>query len=199
MTASAVAVPVARADEHRGRPRVERHATPRFASPHWVFDARYNHRHYYPSIGYSVGVLPSTRVAVTFRGRHLFFDAGVWFAPARTGYVVVAPPIGAVIPVPPPAYTTVIVNGVTYYYANDAYYVPASGGYAVVSPPPGAAAVEQPAPPPPAQPAPAPAPSASSSPGVWYYCESAKTYYPYISQCPEAWKTVPATPPAATK
>lgn len=32
--------------------------------------------------------------------------------------------------------------------------------------------------------------------GYWYYCESAKTYYPYISQCPEAWKKVPAAPPS---
>jgi hypothetical protein len=38
------------------------------------------------------------------------------------------------------------------------------------------------------------APEASSV-GYWYYCESAKGYYPYVAQCPEAWKTVPAAPP----
>ena len=200
MTVNAIIVPVVRADERRDRPRVEKRTHPRFASPHWVFDARYNHRHYYPSIGYSVGVLPSTRVAVRLRDRHLFFDAGVWFAPAASGFVVVAPPIGAVIPVPPPAYTTVVVNGATYYYANDAYYAPAPDGYAVVAPPLGAATlVEQPVQPPAPQPTPGSVPSASTSPGVWYYCESAKTYYPYINQCPEGWKTVPATPPAATR
>jgi len=29
----------------------------------------------------------------------------------------------------------------------------------------------------------------------WYFCESAKAYYPYVRQCPEPWKIVPAIPP----
>ena len=29
----------------------------------------------------------------------------------------------------------------------------------------------------------------------WYYCDSLKTYYPYASSCPEAWRAVPAQPP----
>lgn len=28
----------------------------------------------------------------------------------------------------------------------------------------------------------------------WYYCESAKAYYPYIPSCQEGWKMVPITP-----
>lgn len=44
-----------------------------------------------------------------------------------------------------------------------------------------------------APPAPPP-PSAQSTPS-WYYCESPKGYYPYVSSCPGGWKTVPATPP----
>jgi hypothetical protein len=30
---------------------------------------------------------------------------------------------------------------------------------------------------------------------AWYYCDSAKSYYPYVPSCPEGWKTVPAQPP----
>jgi hypothetical protein len=30
---------------------------------------------------------------------------------------------------------------------------------------------------------------------VWYYCDSSKSFYPYVSQCAEGWKQVPATPP----
>ncbi|KRH78961.1 MAG: hypothetical protein B7Z60_06885 [Ferrovum sp. 37-45-19] len=30
--------------------------------------------------------------------------------------------------------------------------------------------------------------------GVWYFCSSLGAYYPYVSQCPEAWQTVPSTP-----
>ncbi len=48
--------------------------------------------------------------------------------------------------------------------------------------------------------APAPAPSAvpqytQAAPSMWYYCQSAKAYYPYVSSCPEAWQQVPAKPP----
>lgn len=31
----------------------------------------------------------------------------------------------------------------------------------------------------------------------WYYCNSSKNYYPYVSSCREGWKIVPATPPGA--
>ena len=43
-------------------------------------------------------------------------------------------------------------------------------------------------------------PLASSQPqqppeAVWYYCAPLKGYYPYVSQCPEAWQHVPTVPP----
>ena len=58
-----------------------------------------------------------------------------------------------------------------------------ANGQPVAGPPPGA-----PAPPPPAAPA-------GASAGVWYFCPSANAYYPYVSQCPGGWQTVPASPP----
>jgi hypothetical protein len=30
---------------------------------------------------------------------------------------------------------------------------------------------------------------------VWYYCDNARGYYPYVPQCPGGWRQVPATPP----
>lgn len=42
---------------------------------------------------------------------------------------------------------------------------------------------------------PAPQPTAQN----WYYCDSAKAYYPYAQSCPEGWRSVPATPPANTQ
>lgn len=34
---------------------------------------------------------------------------------------------------------------------------------------------------------------------VWYYCEAAAAYYPYVAACPDGWKPVPAVPaPAPT-
>ena len=40
------------------------------------------------------------------------------------------------------------------------------------------------------QPAPAQPPAQ-----FWYYCAAAKGYYPYVPNCPEGWKSVPAQPP----
>ena len=33
----------------------------------------------------------------------------------------------------------------------------------------------------------------------WYYCESAKAYYPYVRQCPEGWHLVPAAPTGSVR
>jgi len=105
--------------------------------------------------------------------------------PARgPNYVVVEPPYGAVVPLLPPDYTTVWVGAAPYYYANGIYYAAAPGGFVVVQPPASASLT----PPPQAATAPAPA-------GNWYYCDSAKNYYPYVQQCAEGWRSVPATPP----
>jgi hypothetical protein len=117
----------------------------------------------------------------------------VWYRRSGPGFVVVRPPIGIVVPILPPGYSTVVAAGVPYYYADDVYYEQAPGGYAVVTPPADVADAgyaQAPATPP--VQAAAPQPSASAT---WYYCESSKTYYPYVSQCPEGWRSVPATPP----
>jgi hypothetical protein len=29
-----------------------------------------------------------------------------------------------------------------------------------------------------------------SGPSYWYYCETAKAYYPYVRECPGGWLTV---------
>ena len=36
-----------------------------------------------------------------------------------------------------------------------------------------------------------------AGPQNWFYCQSARGYYPYVTQCPEPWRAVPATPPGA--
>jgi|SRR5581483_9644082 len=154
-----------------------------YRTPHWVYDARFHHNHYYPAPGYSISALPPGHVVVNFRTGRFFFHSGVWYQQLGANYVVVRPPPGIVVPALPPAYTTVWIAGSPYYYANDIYYVAAPGGYAVAEPPAEAASA------PPAQAA------APAAPGNWYYCESAKAYYPYVAQCAQGWRTVPATPP----
>jgi hypothetical protein len=114
----------------------------------------------------------------------------VWYQQAGPGYVVVRPPVGVVVPVLPPAYSTVWAGGFPYYYADDVYYSAApGGGYVVANPPTEEAA------------GPAPGPLAAAPQGAapqaasWYYCDSTKTYYPYVTECKEGWRQVPATPP----
>ena len=33
----------------------------------------------------------------------------------------------------------------------------------------------------------------------WYYCESARDYYPRVTQCQEGWRTVPVVPPGVAR
>lgn len=183
-----------------GQERHERrgHEHERYQTPHWVYDDRFHHNHYYPSVGYSVTALPAGNIAVTFRSGRFFFHSGVWFQPAGPGFVVVRPPVGIVVPVLPPAYTTVWAAGVPYYYANDVYYIEKPGGYGVTAPPMEAtAAPAQTLPPPSPGPA-APAPTAPTAPqsGYWYYCAESRVYYPYVNQCPGGWQRVSPQPPS---
>jgi hypothetical protein len=190
LAAALLSVSLAHAQERRERREHERE---RFQTPHWVFDDRFHHNHYYPAVGYAVDVLPTGNVVVNFRSGRFWFHSGVWFQQAGPRYVVVKPPVGVLVPVLPPAYSTVYIAGVPYYYANDVYYIQQPGGYAVAEPPMMAGANP---------PSAAPAPQAGSvappsSPGTWYYCASAKAYYPYVTECKEGWRSVPATPPQA--
>jgi hypothetical protein len=161
--------------------REREHERERFRTDHWVYDNRFHHDHYYPVPGYRIAALPPGHVEVRFRGEPFWFHSGVWYHRVGPSFVVFRPPFGVIVPILPPAYSTVYVGAVPYYYANDVYYVQRPDGYEVVDAPPSAPAA-----------AAAPQPPA----GSWYYCESSRSYYPYVNQCPEGWKTVPATPPA---
>jgi len=78
-----------------------------------------------------------------------------------------------------------------WYYGPPAYYPPYYYQPRVVVVPPEAPTVyvEQApqvvAPAAPAQP-----------PAYWYYCQSAKAYYPYVKNCPEGWQAVQPQPSA---
>lgn len=189
--------------EHPGgreqAPRVERRVSNDvYRSRNLVYDDRYRHGHYYPAPGYSVGALPSGHIGITFGNGRFYFHGGAWYRPGPAGFVVVRPPLGITLPFLPFGYTSIWVGGIPYYYANDVYYTGSPGNYVVVEAP----AVVSVTPTPAAAPAPAPAPAPAASgappqaPGTWYYCDSAKLYYPYVAECKEGWRAVPATPPA---
>lgn len=133
--------------------------------PHVVFDGRYHHDRFYPSVGYAVGGLPGGSLSVSFNGGHYFFRSGVWFRPVGPRYVVVSPPLGVLVPVLPPLYSTVWVAGTPYYYANGVYYraVP-NEGYEVTRLPPPEVATPVPQPSPPVLPEPVVYPREQQSP-----------------------------------
>jgi hypothetical protein len=148
------------ADEHE-HPRPERAAPrPGAVRPEGprgqVFDGRYNHGRYYPSVGTIRPDLPLGYHPYFHGPERFFFAGGVWYAPRGPGFAVVTPPVGLVIGVLPAYYSTVWFAGVPYYYADNVYYTqsPDQNGYVVADPPPNA---DQPAPPPDA-PAPASSP-----------------------------------------
>jgi hypothetical protein len=198
---------IAGADDWERREHERHLAGEPYRSPHWIYDDRYHHRHYYPAVGYSVDFLPSGFATIGFGGRRMFFQSGVWYESVGPRYVVARPPVGIVVPVLPPDYSTVYVGGVPYYYANEIYYTGAPGSYVVATPPAAGTYVEQPqtaqapqAPPAPATPAAPPAPAApaaapAAAGATWYYCDSSKSYYPYVASCKEGWKPVPASAP----
>jgi hypothetical protein len=180
------AAPHAPVERHEGMERHEFHEP--YRTPHWTFDDRFHHDHFYPAPGYAIGAMPDGHIGVNFGGSRFFYQAGVWYQPSGTGYVVVQPPAGIVAPMLPPAYTTVYVAGLPYYYANGIYYVATEQGYAVAQPPADPTVL-----------APQPVTLVPPPPGTWSYCGSAKSYYPYVSECPEGWRTVPAIPPNTTQ
>lgn len=72
-------------------------------------------------------------------------------------------------------------------YSYPSYYYPESPPVVIVGPPsqiisPDRTTVVTPTNPPPV--------------ANWYYCDSAKGYYPNVTQCPEPWRVIPAIPPA---
>ena len=144
--------------------------------------------------GYTVTTLPAGYVAVMHGKSRFYFQAGVWYRKRGGRFVVVRPPAGIAVAALPPTATTVVIGGNPYYVANDTYYLAGPNGYVVAQPPVAAAATAAPAAPAPAAPAPTAAPASG---GTWYYCDSAKAYYPYVAQCKEGWRPVPARPPGA--
>ncbi len=78
-----------------------------------------------------------------------------------------------------------VENGVWVWYAKPVYPYPIIREDPVVY-------VEPVVPPPPAPPKPVVSPPVSAQ--VWYYCDAAKAYYPYVSSCPAGWRQVPARP-----
>ncbi|MGZ5174895.1 MAG: hypothetical protein ACXWIS_11950 [Burkholderiales bacterium] len=87
-----------------------------------------------------------------------------------------------------------VVDGVWYAYPAPVYPYPDPYVPPIVVAPPAVAQAPAGGPPPPAMSQPAPQPPTSGQPSMWYHCDSAQRYYPYVPECPSGWRAVPATP-----
>ncbi|HRE17598.1 MAG TPA: hypothetical protein PLW86_11150 [Rhodocyclaceae bacterium] len=75
------------------------------------------------------------------------------------------------------------------YYSYPYYSYPYSSPVVVLPPAPAPVYVEQNPP--------RPVTESRLPAGYWYYCPSARAYYPYVRECAEAWQPVSPTPPAS--
>ena len=123
-----------------------------------------------------------------FHGRH---DGrfGWWWISAWVWYFYPAPVYPYPDPYTPPV-TVIYQQAPVIMPQMNAPAQPQSSGYPDPYAPPGTITMQQPAVIAPQTNAPAQSPSQ-----LWYYCDSAKGYFPYVSSCPEAWRPVPAQSP----
>jgi len=84
-----------------------------------------------------------------------------------------------------------LAAGIWYFYPAPVYPYPDPYAPPILVTPPVVVVPQAPPQPPAVEPPPAPQ--------YWYYCASRKAYYPYVPNCPEAWKPVPAQPPQAPR
>lgn len=74
----------------------------------------------------------------------------------------------------------IAVSSAVWYYSPPYYYPPYYGPWPAVAPSSPPVYIEQ------GQAEPTPAPEESQA--YWYYCPDAKSYYPYVKQCPGGWQ-----------
>lgn len=86
--------------------------------------------------------IPSHSTRYYYGGHSYYYYDGIYYSPARGGYMVVNPPPGIIVRGLPRGHHSVWVGNRRYYRHHDCYYERVRGGYRVVRPP----VIVQPAP-----------------------------------------------------
>lgn len=94
--------------------------------------------------GMVIQTLPPDYSQIYVGGAPYYYDQGVYYQSAPSGYMVVTPPIGANVAQLPPGAEALTVGSITYYYAAGAFYVQQPQGFVVVAPPLGVTVTEVP-------------------------------------------------------
>ncbi len=117
---------------HAGHPgSLVRHRHHRF-KPH-----KHHHVRVIPRIGFRLHALPFGHVRIVIGGSPFYVNGGVFYQPARSGFVVVKAPHGALVTSLPIGYTVLHRGSQTYYVCEGTYFRKAHGkrGYIVVKKP----------------------------------------------------------------
>ena len=85
--------------------------------------------------GHSVSRLPRGYRRAWHKRKPYFYQRGVFYRPARSGYTVVRAPVGAIIFGLPVGYQRIWIDGGVYYTYGSTFYQRVSTGYVVVDPP----------------------------------------------------------------
>ncbi len=94
--------------------------------------------------GMIISALPPGYAPIYVGSTPYYYDEGVFYESAPSGYTVVTPPIGALVPVLPPGAEAIVVGPTVYYYAAGAFYLQQPQGYVVVRPPLGISVTDLP-------------------------------------------------------
>lgn len=90
--------------------------------------------------GYQLRRLPRGQIRIAVGPERYHYYDGMFFRPARSGYVVVTAPISARVPTLPLGYVSFGIGTHSYFFVNSTYYLwePRTREYVVVSEPDGA-------------------------------------------------------------
>lgn len=112
----------------------------------WGIDDERRHSYFWfdHHPGMVLNVLPPAYSQIYVGGNPYYYDQGVYYQPAPSGYVVVTPPLGALVAQLPPGAEAIPYGPTVYYYGAGAFYVQNPQGFMVVEPPPGIAVTELP-------------------------------------------------------
>ena len=113
---------------------------------HHDVDVDFHHPRFWSNFAFGRrwNVLPVGCVAVLVNGAPYWYNDGIYYQQADSGYQEVYPPVGADVPQPPDGAVVIDAGNLNYYYAGGAFYVEQGDGYVIAPPPIGVTVPELP-------------------------------------------------------
>lgn len=101
-----------------------------YATPGAAHEVKHARKHYKPVVAAHPFYVPKS-----VHGERIFYDRGIFYRRAPSGYMAIRAPFGAIVVSLPVGFQTVFVGGAKYYAHGGVYYTNVPLGYMVVKPP----------------------------------------------------------------